>query len=53
LRPGQWCASKDEGQGSAFTIGKIMLEDTQVSAAAAFQIIVEATIEATAELGTT
>jgi hypothetical protein len=53
FRPGQWCSSNDEGQCSAFTIGKIMVDDLQVSAAAAFRIILEATIEATAELGTT
>jgi hypothetical protein len=53
FRPGPWCSSNDERQCSAFTIGKIMLEAMHVSAAAAFQIIVEATIEATAELGTT
>jgi Transposase DDE domain len=53
FRPGAWCSSNDEGQCSAFTIGKVMIDDMQVSAAAAFRIILEATIEATAELGTT
>jgi hypothetical protein len=53
FRPGRWCSSNDERQCSAFTIGKVMVDDMQVSAAAAFRVILEATIEATAELGTT
>ena len=53
FRPGMWCSSNDEGQCSAFTIAKIMINDLHVSAAAAFQSVLQATIEATAELGTT
>lgn len=53
FRPGQWCSSNDARQCSAFTIGKVMVNALQVSAAAAFRIVLEATIEATAELGTT
>jgi hypothetical protein len=51
--PGVWCSRNAAGPCSAFTIGKVLVADRQGSAAAAFRTILEATMDATAELGTT
>ena len=52
-RPGRWCSSNDPGQCSAFTIGKVMLDDMQVSAEQAFAAALAATIDILGKLGTT
>lgn len=52
-RPGRWCSSNDERQCSVFTIGRILLDDMQVSADQAFAAILAATIDVLGKLGTT
>lgn len=52
-RPGRWCSSNDPHQCSAFTIGKIMVDDMQVSPAQAFAAVLAATIDILGKLGTT
>jgi hypothetical protein len=50
-RPGQWCSSNDPEQCSAFTIGRVMLAEMQVTASAAFAAVVTAIEEAVKKWG--
>jgi Transposase DDE domain len=49
-RPGQWCSSNDPGQCSDFTIGRIMLDQTKLTAQQALEAVFQATEEAVADL---
>lgn len=50
-RPGQWCSSNDPGQCSVFTIGRIVIDDMQVTAKEAFAAVAEAIEEAAPNWG--
>jgi hypothetical protein len=50
-RPGQWCSSNDPKQCSVFTIGRLMLTEMQVTAAAAFAAVAAAIEEAAPKWG--
>jgi hypothetical protein len=52
-RPGRWCSSNDPRQCSAFTVGKIMVDDMQVSPAQALAAVLAATINILGKLGAT
>lgn len=50
-RPGLWCSSNDEGQCSAFTIGRAVLDRLRVTAAAAIAALREAIEQAAPNWG--
>jgi hypothetical protein len=50
-RPGMWCSSNDDKQCSVFTIGRILLDALQVTAALAFAAVADAICEAAPNWG--
>lgn len=50
-RPGPWCSSNDPKQGSAFTIGRIRIDEREVKAAAALAAVAQAVEEAAPKWG--
>jgi hypothetical protein len=50
-RPGQWCSSNDPQQCSVFTIGRIMIDQMQVTPAQAFSAVAQAVEEAAPKWG--